>query len=198
MPLSSPSPRKLSHLRDISLRGYVREDGQVDIEAHLTDTKTYGFPSEHRGDVLPGDPIHGMWVRMTVDMDMKITACEAVSDYTPFAICTGATPNFANLAGLTVGAGFNRAVNERVGGVLGCTHLREVLAQMATVAFQTVWPMRKAKQDAQRAAEAAGAPPERPALLGTCHAYAPDSPVVRQKWPEWSQQSAKAAEKSLG
>jgi len=186
MPLSAPSARKLSHLRDISLRGYAREDGQVDIEAHLTDTKTYGFPSEHRGDVNPGDPIHGMWVRMTVNLEMKITACEAVSDFTPFAVCPGATPNFANLAGLTIGAGFNRAVNERVGGTLGCTHLREVIAQMATVAFQTVWPMRRQMQDEQRSAEAAGAPRKRPPLLGTCHAYAPDSPVVRKKWPEWS------------
>ncbi|TCH96607.1 DUF2889 domain-containing protein [Roseococcus sp. SYP-B2431] len=198
MPLSSPSPRKLSHLRDISLRGYAREDGQVDIEAHLTDTKTYGFPSEHRGDVHPGDPIHGMWVRMTVDMEMRITACEAVSDHTPFAVCPGATPNFAKLAGLTIGAGFNRAVNERVGGVLGCTHLREVIAQMATVAFQTVWPMRKRQQDEQRQAEAAGAPRKRPHLLGTCHAYAPDSPVVRKKWPEWSDLAESAAEKTAG
>lgn len=186
MPLTPPAPRKLEHLRDISLRGYLREDGLVDIEAHLTDTKTYGFPSEHRGQVGPGDPIHGMWVRMTVDDNMTITACEAASDFTPFAVCPGATANFARLAGLTIGAGFNRAVNERVGGTAGCTHLREVIAQMATVAFQTLWPIRNRRQQAQRASEAEGAPRRRPALLGTCHAYAPDSPVVRRKWPEWS------------
>ncbi|MBS7810798.1 DUF2889 domain-containing protein [Roseococcus pinisoli] len=198
MPLSPPSPRKLSHLRDIALRGFIREDGLVDIEAHLTDTKTYGFPSEHRGDVGPGDPVHGMWVRMTIDTDMKIMSCEAVSDFTPFAVCPGATPNFANLAGLTIGAGFNRAVNERVGGVQGCTHLREVIAQMATVAFQTVWPLRRNRQEEQSRAEAAGAPRKRPHLLGTCHAYAPNSPVVRKKWPEWSDLAEKATEEAAG
>ena len=194
MPLSPPAPRQLEHLRDISLRGYLREDGLVDIEAHLTDTKTYGFPSEHRGQVNPGDPIHGMWVRMTVNDEMTITACEAASDFTPFAVCPGATANFARLAGLTIGAGFNRAVNERVGGTAGCTHLREVIAQMATVAFQTLWPIRNRRQQAQRSAEAEGAPRRRPALLGTCHAYAPDSPVVRRKWPEWSDLAAAPAE----
>ena len=194
MPLSAPAARKLEHLRDISLRGYLREDGLVDIEAHLTDTKTYGFPSEHRGQVNPGDPIHGMWVRMTVDENMLITACEAASDFTPFAVCPGATANFSRLAGLTIGAGFNRAVNERVGGTSGCTHLREVIAQMATVAFQTLWPIRNRRQQAQRSAEAAGAPLKRPALLGTCHAYAPDSPVVRRKWPEWSDLATAPAE----
>jgi hypothetical protein len=188
MPLPAPTPRKLEHLRDISLRGYLREDGLVDVEAHLTDTKTYGFPSEHRGQVNPGDPIHGMWIRMTVDEDMVITACEAASDHTPFAVCPGATPNFARLAGLSIGPGFNRSVNERVGGVEGCTHLRELLAQMATVAFQTMWPIRSQRMASQRAAEAQGAPRRRPALLGTCHAYAPSSPVVRKKWPEWSDQ----------
>ncbi|MDB5415616.1 MAG: hypothetical protein JWR10_3951 [Rubritepida sp.] len=166
----------------------------IDVEAHLTDTKTYSFPSEHRGEVMPGNPVHGMWVRMTVDQDMLIVACEAVSDHTPFSVCTGATPAFANLAGLTIGAGFNRAVNERVGGVLGCTHLREVLAQMATVAFQTMWPIRRRQQKEQHRAEASGAPRKRPPLLGTCHAYAPNSPVVRQRWPEWSDLAEKPSE----
>lgn len=195
MPLPPPAPRKLEHLRDISLRGYLREDGLVDIEAHLTDTKTYGFPSEHRGQVHPGDPLHGMWLRLTVNEDMVITACEASSDHTPFAVCAGAAPNFARLAGLSIGPGFNRAVNERVGGVEGCTHLRELLAQMATVAFQTMWPIRSRRMAAQRAAEAQGAPRQRPALLGTCHAYAPSSPVVRKKWPEWSDQPPRQPER---
>ncbi|WP_207539739.1 DUF2889 domain-containing protein [Sabulicella rubraurantiaca] len=187
MPLSAPAPRQLHHLRDIALRGYLRDDGLVDIEAHLTDTKTYGFPSEHRGQVNPGEALHGMWVRMTINTDMMITECEAVTDYSPFDICPGATPNFRKLAGLSIGPGFNRAVNEVVGGVQGCTHLREVLAQMATVAFQTMWPIRHRRQQEQRTAEEGGAPRRRPALLGTCHAYAPNSSVVRRKWPEWSE-----------
>ena len=159
----------------------------VDIEAHLTDTKTYGFPSEHRGQVGPGDPIHGMWVRMTINEDMLIVACEAASDHTPFAVCTGATPAFANLAGLSIGPGFNRAVNERVGGVLGCTHLREVLAQMATVAYQTLYPVRRAKEQAR---EAATGVRETPRIIGTCLAYRPDSPVVKLRWPWLAEQGA--------
>ncbi len=196
MPLPPPSaPRQLEHLRDIALRGYLREDGLCDIEAHLTDTKTYGFDSEHRGHLGAGDPLHGMWVRMTVDEAMRIVTCEAVSDHTPYAVCTDAAPAFARLAGLTIGAGFNRAVNERVGGVQGCTHIRELLAQMATVAFQTMFSVRqKRAREARAAREAAGEalpppPARRPALLGTCFAYAPSSPVVRARWPEWSDEA---------
>lgn len=184
MPLSQPVERQHLHTRAIDLRGYLRADGLYDIEAHLVDTKTYPFENQDRGTVQPGEALHGMWVRMTVGEDMVIRACEAVSDFTPYAICPQAAPNFAALAGVTIGPGFTRAVKERVGGVMGCTHLREVLAQMATVAFQTIGPMRWRKaREAREAAIARGEtpPPARRAVpVGSCYAYAPDSEVVRR------------------
>ena len=117
MPLSHPVDRELQHQRDIALKGYQRADGLFDIEAHLVDTKTYGFPSDYRGQVNAGEPLHGMWVRMTIDTDMNVIACEAASDFTPYSICPGAAPAFAHLAGLKIGPGFNKAVPERVSAV---------------------------------------------------------------------------------
>lgn len=184
MPLSAPAERELLHERAITLHGYQRADGLFDLEALLVDTKTYGFSNESRGWIEKGEPLHGLRIRLTVDEDMLIHGCEAASDHTPYAVCPKAAPNFARLAGLRIGPGFNRAVKERVGGVLGCTHLREVLGQVATVAYQTLYPVRLRKEQAARAARlAAGESLEAPgprahALLGTCIAYAPDSPVV--------------------
>jgi Protein of unknown function (DUF2889) len=192
MPLPTPSPRELLHLRDIALRGWQREDGLFDIEAHLQDTKSYDFENDDRGTMRAGEPLHGMWLRLTIREDMEVVACEASSDHTPYAICPSAAPNFARLAGLTIGPGFNRAVAERVGGIHGCTHLREVLGQMATVAYQTLYPIRAAKERAEAARrEAAGepAPRRRPDLVGTCIAYAPDSPVTLARWP-WLKDAA--------
>lgn len=193
MPLSDPAPRHLVHLRDIELRGWQREDGLYDIEAHLRDTKTYPFENEDRGRIEPGEALHGMWLRLTVREDMEIVACEAVSDHTPYAVCPAAAPNFARLAGLRIGPGFNRAVAERVGGAQGCTHLRELLGQMATVAYQTLYPIRarKEREEAGRLA-ASGEPPARrkPAQLGSCYAYAPDSPVALARWPWLKEQAA--------
>src|SRR6185312_16171165 len=60
MPLSPPPERELLHSRDIVLRGYRRSDGLYDIEAHLTDTKTYGSANRDRGYIEAGEPIHGM------------------------------------------------------------------------------------------------------------------------------------------
>ena len=178
MPLSPPAERSLLHSRDIALRGYHRADGLFDVEAHLTDTKTYPIPNAHRGAIAPGEPLHGMWMRLTVDEDMLIVGCEAATDFAPYGICPQAAPNFARLEGARIGPGFSRTVKERVGGTIGCTHLREVLAQMATVAFQTLYPVRRKREQAP---DAAAKPSP---LIGTCLAYAPGSPVVREQWPE--------------
>jgi hypothetical protein len=181
VPLSEPKPRKEIHTRTIILRGYEREDGLYDVEAHLTDTKTHSFGNEDRGVIEAGTPVHGMWMRMTVDEDLNILACEAATEYSPYAICPSAAPNFARLAGLQIRPGFLKEANSRVGGTMGCTHLRELLQQMATTAYQAVYPAR-----ARRAAKSGShrdRSTEKPAILNTCLAYGTDSPVVRRQWP---------------
>jgi hypothetical protein len=121
VPLSQPTSRKEVHTRTITLRGYEREDGLYDIEAHLTDTKTYSFSNEHRGEITPGTPLHGMWMRMTVDERLNILECEAATDHSPYAICPSAAPNFSRLAGLRIRPGFLREANSRIGGTVGCS-----------------------------------------------------------------------------
>jgi hypothetical protein len=182
--LSEPKPRKEVHTRTIVLRGYERDDGLYDIEAHLTDTKTQAFTNGHRGEITPGTPLHGMWMRMTVDLQLNILECEAATEYSPYAMCPSAAPNFASLAGLQIRAGFLKEANSRIGGTAGCTHLRELLQQMATTAYQSVYPAR-ARSAAKKAGVAAPRSTEKPAILNTCVAYSTDSPLVRQTWPQF-------------
>ncbi len=194
MPLSPPADRELQHTRAITIRGYERKDGLWDIEAELVDTKAYDFPNLQRGTVKAGETLHGMFLRLTIDNDMVIHACEAVTDHGPYAMCPTAAPNFSRLAGLRIGKGFMREVNARVGGVHGCTHLREMLQQMATTAFQTTYPTRvrreaEAKHQPlppgdgydQRVTEHFGGARR---VLNTCLAYADNGPLVKQRWPE--------------
>lgn len=192
MPLSPPVAREPMHSRDITLRGYQREDGMVDVEAHLVDTKPYAFGNVDRGTVQPGEPLHEMWVRMTVNDELEIVACEAVTEHGPFFTCHGGAASMASLVGLRIKSGFLKAANARLGGTQGCTHLREMLQQIATVALQTMWPVRTRREaEALRAARAAGRLSEGEAsnedgsarLLNTCHAYASDGPVVQRRWP---------------
>jgi hypothetical protein len=195
MPLSPPQDRELLHSRDIVLRGYRRADGLYDIEAQLTDAKSYGSANRDRGYIAAGEPIHGMWLRLTVDDERRIVACEAASDHTPYAICPAAAPNFARLAGLQIKPGFLKEAAKRVGGTAGCTHLRELPQQMAPTAYQTIDPARAKREadaagegdkpgsdklDIRIAAKMGGAP----AILNTCIAYSTDSPVVQRRWPQ--------------
>jgi hypothetical protein len=194
MPLSPSPERELLHSRDIVLRGYRRADGLYDIEAQLTDTKSYGSANRDRGYIEAGEPIHGMWLRLTVDEERTIVACEAASDYTPYSICPSAAPNFARLAGLRIKPGFLKEAANRIGGTAGCTHLRELLQQMATTAYQTIDPAR-ARREATEAGEIDRPGSDRldvritakmggaPAILNTCIAYGTESPVVQRRWP---------------
>lgn len=192
MPLSQPAVRERLHTRSIEINGYRRTDGCYDIEAHLTDCKSFGQTNYDRGYIEAGDPIHDMWVRLTVDEKMHIHAVEAVSDKTPYALCPTAAPNFTRLTGMQIKAGFLREATHRVGGTVGCTHLRELLQQMATTAFQTINPA-KARREMATEAEVRGSDAFDKRItekwgggnkiLNTCLAYDEKGPLVKRRWP---------------
>ncbi|SMF33306.1 Protein of unknown function [Tistlia consotensis] len=179
MPLSPPVAREPMHTRRYSFEAFRRADGLWDIDAQLTDTKTYGFDNDYRGRIEAGEPLHGMWLRLTLDEDFLVHAIEAVSDHTPYAVCPAVTPNFQRIVGLRIGPGWRNKVRQQVGGVEGCTHLVEMLGALGTVAYQALYPVRVRRESE------APQPGRRPPLLGSCHAFAPDSPVVRKQWPEF-------------
>jgi hypothetical protein len=181
MPLSEPVPREEMHRRAITIRGYHRNDGLFDIEAHLTDSRSKGFETADRGFIAPGEFLHEMWARMTIDDAMRIVASQAATDFGPLALCPGGATSFSRLAGLTIKPGFLKEAYARIGGVAGCTHLRELLQQMATTAFQTMVPVR-GQRDASTGLTSASGPPR---LLNSCFAFASDSPAVRRRWPAY-------------
>jgi len=187
MPLSAPAQREHIHTRRVTCEGYRRADGMWDIEGHLVDTKTYAFSNNERGEITPGVPIHEMRIRLTIDDAFKIHAVEAVTDHSPFGVCREITPNFERLVGLTIGAGWRRAIQSRVGGVEGCTHIVELLGPVATTAFQTIMPLReRERRDSDGAAKQAGdGIPKRPRLLNTCHAFREDGPKTKEFWPDF-------------
>ena len=76
MPLTNPAARRLVHTRTIECRGYEREDGLWDIEAHLTDIKNHDYELK-TGVRRAGQPVHSMWVRITIDRRMKLAALVA-------------------------------------------------------------------------------------------------------------------------
>ncbi|WP_417317615.1 DUF2889 domain-containing protein [Emcibacter sp.] len=183
MPLSSPAPRKHLHTRTITYTGFEREDGLWDIEGHMTDCKTYGFDNKWRGEIKAGEPVHEMWVRLTLDDHFVIQDIEAVTDNSPFEMCPAIVSSYKKLVGIRIGAGWRKQIRERVGGVEGCTHITELLYPLGTAAMQTMTPglMKKAEE----AGEDLSRPKRRPPILNTCHAWATTSPAVKEFLPEF-------------
>jgi len=177
MSLSKPVPRKHLHTRDIQCIGYQREDGLWDIEGRMTDKKTYSFANIDRNGVSAGEAAHEMLIRLTLNSDMIVMAAEASTVSAPYHICCEAADSFENLVGLKVGSGWRRAVVEAMGGIKGCTHLRDMLlGPLAVTAFQTIYVLKKDKDNIP--------PGKKPALLDSCHAYRFEGPVAKKRWPE--------------
>ena len=192
MSLSKPSvKRELIHRRHIECHGYRREDGLWDIEGHLRDTKTYSFPNHDRGEVKSGEAVHEMWLRLTVDDNLVIQKAEAVTGNGPFHICNNANDRFHELEVVRIKSGWRRKMTQRIGGVNGCTHVRELLGPVATTAFQTIYPI-KARESRQANSNSGTSP----RLLETCHAYARHSAVVKRLLPTHHQPKNESAKDS--
>lgn len=180
MPLPDPAPRNLQHTRLVECRGYRRDDGLWDIEGHLTDTKTFDIPGMDRpgGKLAAGEPLHEMWVRLTVDLDLVIHDVAVVTEWGPYHGCESIAPAFQVLKGLQIRPGFNQRTKELLGRTRGCTHLVELLGPVATTAFQTIY-------GAREKARPAGSDGKRPGLIDSCHMYAADGALVKKRWPGW-------------
>jgi hypothetical protein len=193
MPLSPPVGRQHLHTRKVTCQGFYRDDGLYDIEGRITDEKTYEHANEWRGRLQPGDFVHDMSIRLTIDHRFTIVDVEAVTDRSPYRMCGDITPNFKKLIGLRIGGGFTRAVRERLGGTEGCTHIVELLGPVATTAFQTAGSGKA--RDLERAYRTKiGKPPQphdpsrpqrKPHMLDSCHTWASDGEVTRRWVPQF-------------
>ena len=173
--LSPAVPREAVHKRQINCNGFVRADGLYDIEAELTDHKTYDFPSDFRGTVTPDLAVHHMVLRITIDRDRVIQHAEAITITGPYAICPTANAVFDNLVGLQIGPGWRRKVQAAIGGRHGCTHITELLGPVATIAYQTLYgeEARQKRQSGTLSDQDKQA--SRLQLANSCVGYADDS-----------------------
>jgi hypothetical protein len=196
MPLSPPVGRQHLHTRRVVCQGFFRDDGLWDIEGRITDEKTYEHANEWRGPLKPGDFVHDMSIRLTIDHHFTIVDVEAVTDKSPYRMCGDIAPDFKKLIGLRIGGGFHRAVRERLGGVHGCTHIVELLGPVATTAFQTVSSGKARELNRAHRAKSGdmpkpadpNAPPKlrrKPYVIDTCHAWAADGAVVKRWAPDF-------------
>jgi hypothetical protein len=185
-PVTPSTPRRLMHRRAFDVQVFARDDGLFDVEASLTDTKTHDVPLAGVTRKA-GDPIHDMRLLLTVDAALSITAATSQTHWMPYpGSCDAHGDAYARLIGLNLMKGFRQAVQERLSGTRGCTHLTELCQVLPTAVIQA---MAGSVIDT-REGDGDGNPPFQ---LDRCHALRRDGETVAQFYPRWHLKPADAA-----
>lgn len=176
----SPAPpaarRQQLHLRRISCEGFLREDGLIDIEGLLIDTKPVPLQLVNKS-VAAGGPIHQMRVRLTIDRDRRIVDAQAFSEHTPYPDCMEVEAAYRQLIGLRIEPGFTKTVKRLFRGTAGCSHMTELLPPMASTAFQVLWA------DGNFDSVDPEGSRQRSSPLGGCYALRLDGAIVKTHFP---------------
>jgi hypothetical protein len=124
-----------AHIRTIRAECRVVAADELEVTGHLLDERPYETVAAV--DMGQGRIIHDMSLTIRVrHPKLVITAVEGRMDHRPYTLCTDAVPSLQRLVGLSVVKGFLRAVNERFGRQLGCSHMTALVHAMAPVVKQ--------------------------------------------------------------
>lgn len=181
MPLPSPQPRRLSHTRQVTFHGYERDDGLWDIEGTLLDKKSQPLVIPNERTWQAGESIHGMTIRITTDASMVVHDIAVSMDDVPHTACPSTMPPLQKMIGATMGPGWRQAIERHLGSIQSCAHLRELLFNMATAAYQTI-----------PEALTNVAPGKPPLHLGKCHTWDFNGPLVQKLYPVFFQRGLTA------
>ena len=169
--------RQLKHRRHIDVQVYARDDGLWEVDATLADTKRDDAVLAAGGLRPAGVPIHDMLLRLVVDTQFNILQAGAETRWMPYpGLCDQHGDTYGRLAGLNLMQGFRQALRERVGGVLGCTHITELAQMLPTAVVQAF---------AGEVLDTRGDGEQQPFQIDRCHALRADGDAVRLFYPRW-------------
>lgn len=183
MPLPpATTSRTPQHVRQVEVQAYRRDDGLWDLDARLRDARPYDVQLRS-GPRAAGEPIHDMWLRVTIDLQLQVLDAVADYDAVPYpGTCEMIAPDYRKLIGLNLAKDFRRQVHVRLGATRGCAHLTELAQVLPTAAIQALSADRGGVQTRGQASIRADRPPSQ---LDRCHALARDGDMVREHYPQW-------------
>jgi hypothetical protein len=163
------------HRRTITVTAYTEGRDEISVEAELSDVRPWAEPS--------ADVVHRMALTVRVRLaDMVIVHADAQMGTFPHAECPLITPVFEGLTGLSVAAGYNRAIQDRFRGVLGCSHLHELARVLGPAVVQAAI---SANAGLRYAGEQSQGPRSTAGVLNSCHVWAPNGVGLRKLDAGW-------------
>jgi hypothetical protein len=166
-------------VRRIEFQAFRRSDGLFEVEARLIDRKPHDFELPSTSKTIPANtPIHDLGVCVVFDRDMVIRAVHPAARAYPYRDCLHGGDALQVLVGVRIGPGWNRVLRTQLPASENCTHLKEMLSGLATVAYQAMASERPDLFDTT-------APDGRPGKVDSCHAYGATRELVLQRWPSY-------------
>ena len=178
-PGDAPAPAVPVHRRTIELEVFEHPE-TFEVVARLRDERPWADGVDHVRH------LHDMTLHVDVRrVDLTIVASRAEMRTFPHAECPGIEEKFGELVGLNVARGYTRAVQERFGRQLGCTHLEFLARAVGPVVVQaTTSAMARASDGAGRREGSGGGALSW--LENTCHVWAKDGPGQQKIEAGWS------------
>jgi hypothetical protein len=170
--------RQLKHRRQIDVQVYARGQGLWEVDATITDVRSRETPMSD-GPRPAGTPIHDMLLRLVVNEQLDIVEAGSETRWMPYpGQCNNHGDVYTRLVGLNLLRSFRRELRERVGGVLGCTHITELAQVLPTAVVQAF---------AGEVIDTRGlsAQSEQPFQIDRCHALRAGGEAVRVHYPRW-------------
>ncbi len=170
--------RQLKHRRRLDVQVLARGEGLWEVDATLVDLR----PTDTlmANSLRPaGTPLHDMLLRLVVNERFDILEAGSETRWMPYpAQCGEHGDAYSRLVGLNLMQDFRRRLRERVGGVLGCTHITELAQVLPTAVVQAFagGPIDTRGQQADA---------RQPFQIDRCHALRSSGEVVRLHYPRW-------------
>ena len=89
--------------------------------------------------------------------------------------CDLIEPAYGKLVGASLLHGFRKTLYDMMGGVRGCSHVTELLAQAPTAAIQMFAGLRREIEEGE----------DKPFQLDRCHALETTTDTVQKYYPQW-------------
>lgn len=106
------------------------------LEAYIIHVKSNDLTLA-RGNLPAWQPLHSLWLSLTLDQQHIIVEVVVDSEATPYpGHCNTNAPAYNQLVGLNILKIFRVALKARINGALGCTHLTESAQILPTVALR--------------------------------------------------------------
>jgi hypothetical protein len=142
------------------------------------------------GSLLVKVTSNDTWLSLSVEMtvkapDLEITDIKGQFDRSFYDKCKDTLPVLQEAVGIRIGPGLIKNVNALVGSKIGCRRMADMILDgcdqvINRFTFTTLRQMQNIKEE-DRAAAQREFLKMNPQLIGSCIAYAKDSPFVRQE-----------------